>query len=232
MKQSAVTKSEHSCEFCGRSFVREKTLFTHLCEQKRRWDERERPYNRIAYGSWLNYFRRNHPSTKKTEQRDFIKSPYYSAFIKFGTYCVDSRVVNPHSFCEWLVKGGVAIDNWASDKQYTRYLVEYVRLENGLEAVERSVITLLKLAEEEHIQLGDVFRLYSKNKLCYLMSTGHISPWVLYHSEGGLNFLGSLNQDQQNLIFEYINPEIWNIKFKRDSEVVKEVKSLLKSAGI
>jgi hypothetical protein len=33
------------------------------------------------------------------------------------------------------------------------------------------------------------------------------------------------------MIIDYINPEQWAIKFKRDTEVVKQIKELLNAGG-
>ena len=54
---------------------------------------------------------------------------------------------------------------------------------------------------------------------------------MLYHSESGVELLTKLDETQQTMILEYIDPERWAIKFKRDPSVVKEVKELLKQAG-
>ena len=54
---------------------------------------------------------------------------------------------------------------------------------------------------------------------------------MLYHSESGQEFLGSLQELQQKMILEYIDPEKWAIKFKRDTDIISGVKELLKQAG-
>ena len=207
-------------------------MTTHMCEQRRRWEDRHRPANRISYEIWLRYYQKIQPHGKKREYQDFIASAYYTAFVKFGTYCIDIGAVNPLGYSDWLFKQKTPLDSWTSDRIYGQYLVEYLKLEDGVTAVGRSIETLLKLAEQENINLTDVLRLISANKLCYLVSQGHISPWLLYHSDGGINFLGSLNSDQTNVVFEYINPEQWNIKFKRETGLVTEVKNLLKKIGL
>ena len=53
---------------------------------------------------------------------------------------------------------------------------------------------------------------------------------MLYQSNSGTDFLSTLNGDQIKMIFDYINPELWNIKFKRDVELVPQIKDLLKNA--
>ena len=64
-----------------------------------------------------------------------------------------------------------------------------------------------------------------------MIKTGKISPWMLYQSESGVDFLGNLDEGQQCLIIDYINPEQWAIKFKRNTEMVTQVKELLNAAG-
>ena len=227
-----VATEEFRCEHCNRTFVRSNTLLKHLCEPKRRWMDRDRPSNRIAYLAWSKFYQQYQPRSKKKEYRDFASSAYYGAFVKFGTYCVDVGVVNPLMYSDWLLKEKVPVDNWASDKHYGRYLIEYTRLEDGMDAVKRSVETLLKFSEEDNLHLGDVLKFTNANKLCHKIVAGKISPWLLFNSDSGREFLSTLNSGQTEMIFEYINPDIWNIKFKRDTETVSNVRNLLKQAGI
>jgi hypothetical protein len=50
-------------------------------------------------------------------------------------------------------------------------------------------------------------------------------------SESGVKFLSELSADRVKMIGDYINMEQWAIKFKREPEVVKQVKELLDAAG-
>jgi hypothetical protein len=54
---------------------------------------------------------------------------------------------------------------------------------------------------------------------------------MLYQSDSGIRFVESLDVTQQKMILDYINPEQWAVKFKRDSNIVNEVKALLNAAG-
>lgn len=225
-------QAENSCEHCGRVFIRESTLLKHLCEQKRRWLDRDRPANRIGYNTWKWYFNTQHPNKKNTGYRDFINNHYYTAFVKFGGYCSDIAVVNPPAYVDWLVKNRHPLDIWASDTTYTKYLVEYLRSEDCMDAVKRTIACLLDIIGEENIQLKDVFRYVNSNKLCHLITTGKISPWILYHSKSGIEFLSKLDSQQESLLFEYIDPQKWSIKFMRESANVADVKKLISEIGL
>ena len=175
--------------------------------------------------------KKNTASKKVKPYEEFIKSPYYIAFIKFGIYCIDVNCLNPSRFIDWLIKNQVRIDDWCSDQIYTKFLCEHVRIEDPLDAIARSIETATILGEESNIKYNDVLRYVNTNKICYLITTGKISPWMLYQSVSGIEFLNKLSADQQNLIMDYINPELWAIKFKREPEVITQVKDLLKQAG-
>lgn len=230
-KEKEETKPKFGCDFCGRIFVRESTIATHLCEYKQRWVNKDLQGNRIGFQAWLQFYKKNSSTKKKRTYEEFIKSAYYTAFVKFGTYCADANVLNVGRFVDWLLKNQVKIDTWNTDKNYTKFLVEYLREEDPLDAIARSIETTQKLAEVETIQTKDVLRYANRNRICYAITTGKISPWMLYQSESGTKMLDELDQTQVKMVIDYINPELWAIKFKRQSDKVREVKELLNAAG-
>ena len=174
---------------------------------------------------------KNSTSTKHRTYEEFIKSAYYTAFIKFGNYCVEINAVNISRFADWLLKNQIKIDTWCTDTTYTKYLIEYLKVEDPLDAIARSVETTMTLAETAGILSKDVLRYGNTNRICHSITTGKISPWMLYHSTSGTQFLGNLNEPQVDMIIDYINPEQWKIKFNREPENVKQVKELLTIAG-
>lgn len=91
---------------------------------------------------------------------------------------------------------------------------------------------MLDVATAENIQIGDVFQYVNVNRLCYMVTTGKISPWLLYNSASGVQFLDKLSKDHANLVFDYINPERWSIKFKREGATTAEIKKILKEIQI
>lgn len=230
-KKNSETKSEFSCEFCNRSFQRETTMIKHLCENKRRWQDKDLPGNRIGFQAWLNFYAKNTGTKKKKSYTDFTKSAYYIAFVKFGHYCVDIKCINVTRYADWLLKNKISIDSWCSDKNYTSFLIEYLRTEDAMDAIARSIETTIDLAKDAGIETKDCLRYANRNRLAYAITTGKISPWMLYQSTSGVEFLSNLDESQQKMIIDYINPEQWAIRFKRYPEVVSQVKELLNAAG-
>ena len=230
-KKNSEIKSEFSCEFCNRSFQRETTMIKHLCENKRRWQDKDQPGNRIGYQSWLNFYTKNTGTKKKKTYTDFTKSAYYIAFVKFGHYCVDLKCINVTRYADWLLKNQIKIDSWCSDKNYTSFLIEYLRTEDHMDAIARSIETTIELSKDAGIATKDCLRYANKNRIAYAITTGKISPWMLYQSESGVKFLEDLDESQQKMIIDYINPEQWAIKFRRNTELVTQAKELLSAAG-
>lgn len=221
---------ENKCEHCGKTFIRERTLLSHTCEAKRRFLDKDRLPNRIGLASWSAFMRRCQPSSKKPKDYlAFSKSPYYSAFVKFGNYCADSGVLRPDLFSEWLQKNNVGIDYWCSDKQYTTFLIDYLKIEDPFEAIERSVKRLIEHGELENIQLRDTLQYISQNKLCGDIISGRISPWLLYNCS--YDIWGRLENNLQ-FIYPYVDPDVWRPKLLRDAEITADIKNILKQAGL
>lgn len=226
-----TNKTKHRCEFCNAEFVRESTLMTHMCESKRRWLNKDLQGNRIAFQAWLDFYKKNSANKKKKTYEEFIKSAYYTAFVKFGNYCVDISALNISRFAEWLVKNQIRIDTWTQDTNYTKYLIEYLRTEDPLDAIHRSVETTLALAEKESIQGKDYLRYGNSYKICHAITTGKISPWMIFQSRSGVEFMEKLDPTQVKMVIDYIDPEQWALKFHREPENVRTVKEILTHGG-
>lgn len=231
MKKTLESKTIHKCDFCEHTFTSEKIFMKHSCRLKLRWNQRDLAPNRLGFQCWLAFYKKTHISHKNNSVQDFIRSPYFNAFVKFGLYCVDTKVINPMAYVDWLLASNVKIDYWNKDTNYTKFLVEYLRLEDPYDSIARSVEETANLLEEQTPNTKDFFRLVSPYKICQSVTKGKISPWVLYQSDSGIQFLSTLTEDNVKIIIDYIDPEKWNAKFLRDPKQTKQIKQLLKDVG-
>lgn len=222
--------SKFKCDFCEKEFVKENTLLKHVCESKRRWQDKDKRGNQLGFQAWVRFYSK-HTSKKKKEYTDFVKSSYYSAFVKFGNYCVDAQVMNVPRYVDYLLKEKISIDLWNRDTSYTKFIIDYCKVEDPLDAIARSIETTVQLARIENIQTKDVLRYGNVNRICFEITKGKISPWMLYQSSSGLSFLEKLDNTQQKMILDYINPEQWALKFHRQKNIIPEVKELLHAGG-
>lgn len=232
MSKTEETKPlKYGCEFCKREFARESTVLSHICEYKHRWINKDQQSNRIAFQAFVHFYKKNSASKKLKTQEEFIRSAYYAAFAKFGSYCVDINAVNVLRYVDWLLGNQIKLDAWCQDSNYTKYIIEYVRFENAFDAIARSVEHIAPLAEKEKVQINDYFRYGNVNRICLEITKGKISPWMLYCSDSGTQFIESLNPDNVKMIFDYINPEQWALKFHREPDIKQQIKDTLTLAG-
>lgn len=231
MNESLAT-TKYSCEFCKKQFTRERTLVSHICEKKSRWLNRDHIGNRLGFQCWVQFYSKHSTSkTKNKTYEEFIYNPYYIAFVKFGTYCADVKVINVPRYVDWLLHNQIKLDNWATDTNYTKFLIEYLRMEDAFDAIYRSVEYCTTLAESNNIQPNDVLRYANPNAICHAITMGKISPWMLYCSDSGVRLLETLNETQVKIVFDYINSEQWALKFHREPELKQRITDTLTLAG-
>ena len=221
----------HQCDFCKKVFVRETSIEAHMCEPKRRRVSKDEPGTRLGFQSYVQFYQIAQGGKKVKTFDDFCESAYYRAFIKFGRYCVETRTINPTRFITWLLKNNKKIDNWCSDKVYTEYLVSYLQMEAVDDALARAVEFGIVWGEKNAAAAYDCLRYGNTNAMCYAVTAGRISPWVIYNSESGQKFLGSLDSSQVAMIWPYIDSDVWQKKFQEYSEDQLYAQQILTRAG-
>jgi len=85
------------CKYCNKSYVKESTLAAHLCEPKRRWQQQNEAGVQLGFKAYLRFYEITQGSAKLKTYEDFIGSPYYLAFVRFGRYLIGIRAVNSAS---------------------------------------------------------------------------------------------------------------------------------------
>lgn len=114
------------CEYCGKDFKRESTLLAHICEKKRRWIAKDFPET-IAGFVAFDLFYRLSMQHKPKEYRDFVDSQFFSAFVKYGSYCINTRVIDAEAYTRWLVRNQAKLKDWSTDRMYMLFVREHVK---------------------------------------------------------------------------------------------------------
>lgn len=219
------------CEYCKKTFARESSIEVHMCEPKRRRLNRDDAGVRIGFQAYIRFYEQAQGSAKLKTYEDFCDSSYYLAFTKFGRYCVDTKVINPAQFMNWLLKNQKKIDRWCSDRFYTEYLTWYLTVEAVDDALARAMEYAIDWSEKNSNPSQDCVRYGSINATCYAITTGRLSPWVIYNSESGQKFLAEANEEQLAMIWPYINVDVWNKKFSDYPADREYVRDILNKAG-
>lgn len=233
--QTIELKKNFSCKYCDKEFRKESTLAAHLCENKRRWQQEKDTGVQMGLRAYLQFYETTQGSAKLKSYEDFVNSPYYNAFVRYGRYIVSVRAINSNSFTAWLLKNNKKLDQWCKDSFYDEWLLEYLRKEAVQDALERGLKEMQQYADDHpDLRNGftDYFRYGNVNRVCHHITTGRISPWVIYSCGGGVDFLERLDQEQVAMIMPYIDPDVWQKKFSDYVADTEWCKHILKEAGL
>lgn len=225
----------YGCKYCKKEFKKESTLAAHLCEPKRRYQQQNETGVQLGFKAYLRFYELTQGSAKLKTYEDFVNSPYYMAFVKFGRYLVAIRCINTGSFTDWLLKNNKKIDHWTKDAFYIEWIHEYLKKENVKDALERALNEMQNLADEDaklQGQFYNYFRLANSNRICQHIANGRVSAWIVFNCSSGVEFLETLNEEQLSLIIEWIDPDYWQRKFTDYMADTEWTKHILKQAGL
>jgi hypothetical protein len=219
------------CKYCKLSFQRESTLAVHVCEPKRRAQQENDPAVQLGFKAYLRFYELSQGSAKLKTYEDFCQSPYYTAFVKFGRHTRAIRALKLTQFVDWLLKNNKKLDHWCKDSYYAEFLLTILKTEQASDALTRFLEQAQDLADKANIDIKDILRSGPKNTLCYEITQGRISAWVLYNTNSGLEFLENLNSEQEALIIAFIDPDFWSKRFRDYKADAEWIRHILTEAG-
>ena len=223
----------YKCRYCEKEFRKESTLSAHLCEQKRRWQQETETGVQFGLRAYLQFYETTQGSARLKSYEDFVNSPYYNAFVRYGRHLVAVRAINSNSFTTWLLNNNKKIDQWCKDSFYEGWLVEYLKRESPQDALERALREMEDYAGNSDIaDFSHYFMYGNTNRICHHITTGRISPWILYNCDTGIDFLNNLGEEHLAMVLAWIDPDYWGRKFKDYVADVEWCKHILKAAGL
>lgn len=220
------------CKFCRTKFHKETTQLTHVCVKKRRHMEIDTPASRFGLRTFQRFYDLTSANKKPKTAQEFIDSPYYIDFVKFGNHLADLKPVHPEKFIDFVIKNGVKLKDWTKDFVYDTYIEDLVKKEPADAAVDRSISEIVSWSTAHKSNFNDFFRLISANESSHLIRTGKISPWVLYLCDSGGDLMDKFNEDHAKIIGAIIDPGFWMRKFKTNDDDVKYIRSILEQVGL
>lgn len=233
-KASNLKKMEqnHVCKFCTKPFHKESTLATHMCVKKQRHMDLTSSGSRFGFRAFQRFFEINTHSKRIKTTTEFIESQYYIEFVKFGNYVAMLKPVHMEKFFDFVIRNGVKLKDWTAEYVYQAYIIDLTQKEPAGSATERTITNILEWCDENNTEFNNFFSSVSANEGSYLISTGKISPWVLYLCAGGEDLMCRFNADHAKMIGGVIDPGFWMQKFKKDPNEVDYIKNLLSQAGL
>ena len=89
-----------TCPYCGAKFTKEKTLAVHMCEQKRRFLQKDERRVQLGYQTFVRFYELCQKAQKPKTYEEFCKSPYYTAFVKFGSFLSNVKPLYPSKYID------------------------------------------------------------------------------------------------------------------------------------
>lgn len=221
-----------SCQYCGHKFSKEKTLFVHVCEQKRRALAKTDKHVVIGYDAYNRFYKTTQNSKGDKSYEDFAKSSYYNAFVKFGSFVSNVNPLYPDRFINYVVTSGVKLDHWCRDELYDKYVLDLVKTETVETALDRSIKHMITWGEANGAAWNHYFLYVSLNRATFDIKDGKISPWILLNSNHGKEMLKRFSDDQLMAINTIMDVPFWLAKFKRLPADVELVKQVVKESNI
>jgi len=225
-------EQNHQCKFCNKKFHKDITLATHMCVKKRRYADLGSSGPRFGFRVFQRFFELTTKNKTPKTQEEFIDSPYYIAFVKFGHHLVSLQPLHMDQFIDSVIKGGVALKDWTKDVVYYTYIEDLLKKEPAISATERTITTIMTWSENNNEEFHKFFYVVSANEAAYMIKTGKISPWVLYLCATGGELMCRFNEEHGNIIGNIIDAGFWMKKFKQNSDDVEYIKNLLEQAGL
>jgi len=137
-------RQDYVCEHCGSKFTKEKTLVVHMCEPKRRYLARTDKHVVMGYTAYNRFYTLTQKLKTLKSYDDFAKSPYYNAFVKFGSFISNVNPLYPDKYIDYVVTSNVKLDHWCREELYEKFVIDLIKTEPVETALERTIDTMTK----------------------------------------------------------------------------------------
>jgi len=224
--------SDFVCQHCQSKFVKEKTLMVHVCEQKRRHLAKNEKHVKMGFVAYDRFYKLNQKQDKTKTYEEFSQSPYYNAFIKFGSFVSNVNPLYPDQYIDYVVKSGVKLDHWCREGLYEDYVLHLVKNEPVEVALQRTISHMLEWANNNDSVWNHYFDYVSTNRATFDIKDGKISPWLILNCISGKKLLANLNDEQLSSVGITIDPIFWQKKFKTHTHDMELVKDVVKESNL
>jgi hypothetical protein len=220
------------CEHCGKKFAKENTLVVHICEQKRRYLSRNEKHVQMGLMTYQRFYEITQKTSKAKTFDEFSSSPYYTAFVKFGSFISNTNPIYPERFVDFVIKSGVKLDHWCRDALYDQYIADLIKKEPADGAIQRTIQTMMDWGEKNASPWEHYFAYVNLNRATHDIKEGLVSPWIVLNTRSGKQMLQKMNDEQLEIVGPVIDPQHWQRRFKSLPADVELVKEVIKEAKI
>ena len=232
MSNLPLLSQPNICVHCKKKFMQPRTLISHMCERKRRALQRDEKRVQAGFWAFNRFWKLAQGGAKIKTYDEFCDTPYYNAFVKFGSFINNINPLYPDKFIDYVIKSGVKLDHWCRDELYDTYLYETLKTEPVENAVQRSIQTMIEWGDEQNANFAHYFSYVNLNRAVQDIRNGKVSLWVILNSVSGQSMVQKMNDEQLDLISPAFDVPYWLKKFKEVPADVAMVKEICTEVGI
>lgn len=220
------------CQYCGHGYTKESTLVAHVCEQKRRALAKTERHVVLGFDAYNRFYKLSQNIKGDKSYEDFCKSPYYNAFVKFGSFVSNVNPLYPDRFIDYVIRSGVKLDHWCRDELYDKYVIDLIKTEPVETALERSINHMVQWAHNQNSTWNHYLLYVSLNRAVFDIKDGKVSPWIILNSSNGKKLLQKFNDEQLLQIGTVMDIPYWLNRFKKLPADVELVKAVVKESSL
>ena len=204
-----------------------------MCEKKRRALQKGEKRVQLGFYAYNQFYKLTSHCTKNKTYDNFMQSPYYNAFVKFGSYIANVQPLYTEQYIDYIVTSGIKLDHWCKDELYETYALNLIKKEHVSVALERTVLTMVEWAANNPPAVWNhYFNFVSLSRAVYDIKDGKISPWMILNSHTGREMLNKFNTEQLEMIYHIMNPEYWSLQFKRRNAELQIARDIIKESNL
>lgn len=225
-KKTKVKAEIIKCDFCKEKFDTDDLLFKHLCEKKRRFQQRDLKVVQFAFALFTEFVKKK-GNKKLPTIESFENSSMYSSFVGFATHLNRICAIDALGFIKFLLDANIGINKWKQDHYYERWIRERSKTQPPLEAMQQSISLMEQWSVETGEHWTEFFSKIEIPRALLWIKSGKLSPWlILSVPEASSVMLKRMSPEQLVMVEELIDFDYWQIKLDRYPDDVDYMKTI------
>jgi hypothetical protein len=226
-----MKQANFRCNHCGHSFVYEDRLLRHKCKQMIRKEEFETPLGQAAWIYYQTWMKTNHKLVPPV--KSFLHSKYYGAFMRFAKFVKDVRIPDPELYIRLMSQLDILPAMFTMDEIYVAYIEHLDKRVPPIKNAKITIETLFNIAEDNGVDISNVFDCIDPNELIQLLRQRKLSPWLLLRSSKFKNMLRTrMSRDQLIVLETIIRPKVWGENLKKHADDVANIDAFVKALDL
>jgi len=223
------------CEFCSKTFAKEKNLQKHNCEYMKRYEHITKKGSGIVlYRLYIFWLKDKKRSTRYVDHHTFIHSTHYKPFVRFMEFAKKYSLPNKKTYISYCNSREISPKFWTDEELYEDFITYYDELYPYQKQLETSFTTVFQICEWLGVDdPSKIFEELDGGTVLELLRRRKISPWLFFNSTVFMDYLKTTaSVEERDHIQKVTNPKRWREIFEKNPDKRKKVIDLVKEMGL